>query len=129
MLVSEQLQTLSCLAVDANKLTTNCQQKKCIKFDRPVTGVTLEPDGSYGLAPRYIEVTGKRGKKFNRLGFPIVPCYAVTFHSMQGVTLDKAVIDIGAKNFEKGQVYTALSRVCSINGIMLSDIDIPYIMG
>jgi len=48
---------------------------------------------------------------------------------MQGVTLDKAVIDIGAKNFEKGQVYTALSRVRSINGTMLSDIDIPYIMG
>ena len=63
------------------------------------------------------------------MGFPIVPCYAVTCHSMQGVTLDKAVIDIGAKNFEKGQVYTALSRVCSMNVILLSDIDIAYIMG
>jgi len=62
------------------------------------------------------------------LGFPIVPCYAVPCHSMQGVTLDKAVIYIGAKNFEKGQVYTALSRVCSINLILLSDIDIPYMM-
>lgn len=40
---------------------------------------------------------------------PIRPCYALTVHKAQGLTLDKVILD--PCSFEAGQLYTALSRV------------------
>lgn len=50
-------------------------------------------------------------------GYPISLAYAVTMHKSQGMTLDKANIDPDC--FADGQLYVALSRVKSINGIHL----------
>ncbi|KAH9632990.1 hypothetical protein HF086_000350 [Spodoptera exigua] len=54
---------------------------------------------------------------------PLILSWAVTVHKLQGTTLDRAVIDLGKKNFAKGQMYVALSRVRSLEGIVLSDLD------
>lgn len=50
--------------------------------------------------------------------FPIRLAWAVTIHKSQGLTFDKAVIDAGA-SFAAGQVYVALSRVRSLDGLVL----------
>lgn len=51
---------------------------------------------------------------------PLRPAYALTIHKSQGLTLDRAHIDIRAAR-EPGQAYVALSRLRSISGLYLKD--------
>jgi ATP-dependent exoDNAse (exonuclease V) alpha subunit len=47
----------------------------------------------------------------NRKQFPLRPAYATTFNGCQGLTLQRAVLDLRTDSFAHGQLYTALSRV------------------
>jgi hypothetical protein len=50
--------------------------------------------------------------------YPLRLAWAITIHKSQGLTFQKAVIDAG-KSFVAGQVYVALSRCTSLEGIIL----------
>lgn len=50
--------------------------------------------------------------------YPLRLAWAITIHKSQGLTFQKAVIDAGAA-FAAGQVYVALSRCTSLEGIIL----------
>jgi hypothetical protein len=50
--------------------------------------------------------------------YPLRLAWAVTIHKSQGLTFDKAIIDIG-DSFAAGQAYVALSRCTSLEGIVL----------
>ncbi|RYD95947.1 MAG: helicase, partial [Sphingobacteriales bacterium] len=50
--------------------------------------------------------------------FPVRLAWAITIHKSQGLTFSRAVIDAGA-SFAPGQVYVALSRCTSIDGMVL----------
>ncbi len=49
---------------------------------------------------------------------PIKLAWAITVHKSQGLTFDRAVIDVG-QAFAPGQVYVALSRLRSLEGLIL----------
>ena len=52
--------------------------------------------------------------------YPIKLAWAVTIHKSQGQTFDKAIIDLGSGAFASGQLYVALSRCKTLEGIALS---------
>ena len=51
--------------------------------------------------------------------YPLKTAWAITIHKSQGLTFDKAIIDANA-SFAHGQVYVALSRCKTLDGLVLS---------
>ena len=64
-----------------------------------------------------------KGEKAKELGsfrqLPFKLAWAVTIHKSQGKTFEKVTIDLGRGAWDHGQVYTALSRVTSFQGLEL----------
>ena len=50
--------------------------------------------------------------------YPIKLAWAITVHKSQGLTFEKVIADLG-EAFASGQVYVALSRCTSFNGLVL----------
>ena len=51
--------------------------------------------------------------------FPLTVAYAVTIHKSQGKTFDNVVVDLTGGAFAHGQVYVALSRCRTLDGLVL----------
>lgn len=54
----------------------------------------------------------------SREQYPLRLAYGITIHKSQGMTLDKLIVDCN-RIFECGQVYVALSRIKSLDGLYL----------
>lgn len=59
--------------------------------------------------------------------YPVRLAWAVTIHKSQGLTFDRLIIDAG-KSFASGQVYVALSRCRTLEGIVLKSKITPEVI-
>jgi len=51
--------------------------------------------------------------------YPLTLAWALTIHKSQGKTFKNVILDIGAGSFMPGQVYVALSRCTTLEGLIL----------
>lgn len=71
------------------------------------------------LLPREVEVASQT-EMAKRWQLPLALCWAVTIHKAQGLTLDRATLDLSS-TFAEGQSYTALSRVRGRDSLSLKE--------
>lgn len=86
-----------------------------VKFDKIERTVSLSREAAS------FEVL--HGIYYTRKQFPIMLAFAITIHKSQGLSLTSAIVDVGAKTFGPGMTYVALSRVTSLQGLHLIDVD------
>jgi ATP-dependent exoDNAse (exonuclease V) alpha subunit len=71
--------------------------------------------------PSIVPITQVPGRKFK--GVPLTLAWAITIHKSQGLSLERATIDLGDKEFSSGLTFVALSRVKSFTGLRIVPFD------
>lgn len=89
-----------------------------VKFDR-YTGPSFHHPQVVPICPMTRAWTEKE-TKCTRVQFPLQLAWAVTIHKCQGMTLDSAVISLGAKEFATGMSFVGLSRVRALKNLMIN---------
>lgn len=57
-------------------------------------------------------------KACQRTQFPLTIAHAITVHKSQGISVDKAAMDISTRDFSLGLTYVAVSRVRTLQDVM-----------
>jgi uncharacterized protein YpbB len=97
-------------SLSTNKITVNCEGEDIEVFEE-----TWE-NTRYTLNRSDEKLEQKLLGRF--IQYPLRMAWAITIHKSQGLTFDKVLID-AASSFSSGQVYVALSRCTSLEGIVL----------
>ncbi len=103
------------------KITGIYSDSICIQCAADRDEIEVEPVSweniEYKIDPETLEISQNKVGSF--LQFPLKLAWAITIHKSQGLTFDRAIIDARAA-FAHGQVYVALSRCKTFEGLVLS---------
>ena len=99
--------------IEGKKISIKCPDDDEEIVVEPTTWENIE----YSLNEETLEISEKKIGAF--VQYPLKLAWAITIHKSQGLTFDRAIIDAQAA-FAHGQVYVALSRCRTLEGIVLS---------
>ena len=101
---------------DDNNAGASAIRNSSFNFARENTLVSIQPV----LARIKVRPGRASSPEIQRLQFPLTLTWACTVHKVQGLTLDNIVVSFDLRQqryFNYGQVYVALSRATSLNGL------------
>lgn len=96
---------------------------------RVINGQTVDLEDVVPIAPIEAQdergpaanASGQRGARCVRRQLPVRLAFGVTHHKSQGGTLDVVVLDLGERENNDGQSFTALSRCRDLQNMLLED--------
>lgn len=101
------------VAIDEKTISVKCPGDSDV--------INVEPDTwentKYAINPQNKTIEPKVAGTFKQ--YPLRLAWAITIHKSQGLTFEHAIIDAGF-SFASGQVYVALSRCKSLEGLVLA---------
>ena len=101
------------------RLTANRIELLCSDWDSPLVLEQAKWEHTqYSLNPQTKDIEEKVCGTF--LHYPIKTAWAITIHKSQGLTFEHLIIN-AASSFAHGQVYVALSRCRTLEGMVLSE--------
>ncbi|XP_020297669.1 uncharacterized protein LOC109862139 [Pseudomyrmex gracilis] len=116
--------------IDASKGLVNGTIGKVISVVKDIWNNNIEkinlllPSGEEFLLERVCVKSSVMEKIYViRKQFPLCLSYGITIHKSQGLSLQNAIMDVGNSVFSPGQIYVALSRVTSLEGLHVINYD------
>lgn len=100
-------------SIDKNSIAVRLAESGTIIDVEPVEWQNIR----YQFDEESKEISSKQIGRFKQ--YPLKAAWAITVHKSQGLTFDKAIIDVHAA-FSPGQAYVALSRCRTLDGLVLS---------
>ena len=98
-----------------------------VKFDN-YTGPSISAIPSCVPTPPITASVNACNSVHERQQIPLRLAWAITIHKSQGLTLEKALIDIGKKETTLGLSYVALSRVRNLSSLVIEPITFQRVL-
>ena len=107
--------------LERERIVVRCPPDETKAANEPETEIEVEPitweNIKYSIDKDTKQITEEVIGSF--IQYPLRLAWAITIHKSQGLTFERAIIDAGAA-FSPGQVYVALSRCKTFEGLVLS---------